>query len=242
MKKTKSYGLLILAVMTLVLCFRVIPSAAESTPDDNWEFMAELYLWGASIGGDSASGSDIDIDFDDLLDDLEMGFMGAFAARKGRWAFVADVIYLDVKDSESPMGIPTSVELTGWVLTPIVMYNLVDTEQGSLNVLAGARYLYLDSDLRVGAAGIDDSGDVWDGIIGIRGRYNMSKKWYLTGHVDIGTGDSDFTWQALAAIGYKFNRFDVVAGYRYLAWNFDDNKVFDDLNFSGPMIGVKFAF
>jgi hypothetical protein len=34
----------------------------------------------------------------------------------------------------------------------------------------------------------------------------------------------------------------VVAGYRHLAWETDDGDTFDDLSFSGPMVGVKFRF
>ena len=62
------------------------------------------------------------------------------------------------------------------------------------------------------------------------------------GHLDIGTGDTDLTWQALAGIGYRFDRFDMVAGYRYLKWEFDDNSALDNLDISGPMVGGKFRF
>jgi len=71
---------------------------------------------------------------------------------------------------------------------------------------------------------------------------NLTKKWYLPFYGDVGTGDSDLTWQVLAGIGYKFKWFDVVAAYRYLDWDFDDNPAIDDLNFSGPIVGIKFVF
>ncbi len=59
---------------------------------------------------------------------------------------------------------------------------------------------------------------------------------------DVGTGDSDLTWQALAAVNYRFEKVGVVVGYRYLDYDFDDSDVFDDLNLSGPFVGVKFRF
>lgn len=46
----------------------------------------------------------------------------------------------------------------------------------------------------------------------------------------------------LAGLGYQFKHFDIVAGYRYLEWDFDDSPVFDDLNFNGPYAGIKFLF
>ncbi len=43
-------------------------------------------------------------------------------------------------------------------------------------------------------------------------------------------------------VGYRFERVDVVAGYRHLAWETDDGDTYEDINFSGPMLGVKFRF
>ena len=86
-----------------------------------------------------------------------MAFMGvASGARKGKWSLMLDAIYLDVK-GEDNFTIPVdgslinangSVELTGWILTPSVGYNLLQTERIHLDVLAGARYLYLKADAK----------------------------------------------------------------------------------------------
>ena len=65
---------------------------------------------------------------------------------------------------------------------------------------------------------------------------------HLFGYLDIGTGESDLTWQALAGIGYRFKRFDVHAVYRYLSWDFDDNPALDELDISGPAVGLRFLF
>ena len=116
-------------------------------------------------------------------------------------------------------------------------------ERSSLCVQhVGARYLYLDTDLRLGPDGIDKSDANWDGIIGIKGRANMTDKLYLDYYLDIGTGGSKMTWQALAGLGYQFKHLDAVAGYRYLEWDFDDSPVFDDLTFSGLYGGLRFSF
>ena len=42
---------------------------------------------------------------------------------------------------------------------------------------------------------ISDSGDVWDGIVGLRGNVKLDKYWYLPYYFDVGTGASDLTWQ-----------------------------------------------
>lgn len=65
-------------------------------------------------------------------------------------------------------------------------------------------------------------------------------------HLDIGTGNSDMTWQAFAGVGYKYENFDLIAGYRYLDYDFDGNDpaagALTDLTMGGPMIGAKFYF
>ena len=80
-----------------------------------------------------------------------------------------------------------------------------------------------------------------DGIFGIEGRVDLNDRWYLAYYADIGTGDSDLTWQALAAVGSRFERFDLGIGYRYLDWQFDDGPL-DELTVDGPYIGARFYF
>ncbi len=142
-----------------------------------------------------------------------------------------------------------SVELTGWILTPSVGYNLLQTERIQLDVLAGARYLYLKSDAKftlVTPTSIKKrdtvSGSGWDGIIGVKGYVNLNKNWYLPYYADIGTGSSNLTWQLFGGVGYRFKRLDLIVAYRYMDWNFDSSDAFDDLNLSGPFVGVKFGF
>jgi len=232
-----------LAVLTLIVWSAGTVSAEESTLDDTWKFDAAVYFWGASIGGKSASGSDIDVELDDILDNLKFAAMGVAAVRKGRWSLNTDVIYLTTEENSTvASGVRASVDLYNWVVTPFVGYNLLDTERIDLDILGGARYLYLNAELEVGAARAKDSGGNWDGIIGVRGDVNLTDKWFLPYHLDIGTGESDLTWQAFGGIGYRFKWFDVAAAYRYLRWDLDDNQSIDDLYFHGPFIGLRFSF
>ena len=140
-----------------------------------------------------------------------------------------------------------NIEMKNWILTPMVTYRVVEEEQLSLNILAGARYLYLKTSLETDLpASVSKSGSVWDGIVGVRGTYDLNEKWYMPFHLDVGAGDTDLTWQAFAGVGYKYESFDLIAGYRYLDWNFDDSdtggRIFNDLTVNGPVISFKFAF
>ena len=233
-------------LLIMILAFALIPAgnayAEEFSTADEWEFDVTLYAWMADIGGQTASGSDIDIDFDDLFDNLEMAFMGAVGVHKGKWSFLTDIIYLDVEADDTIHGIYADVELKSWIVTPFASYSLVEGGLVDIDLLAGARYLYIKTDLRLGPYGADKSDGIWDGIVGVRGRVNLSEKWYLPYHLDIGTGESDVTWQALGGVGYKFSHIDVIAGYRYLKWDFDSDKALDDMDISGPYAGLKIRF
>lgn len=242
MKKWQIRHMLLIMILAFALILMGNAYAEESSPADKWEFDATVYMWGASIGGQSASGSDVDIDFNDLFSNLEMAFMGAFGAHKGNWSILTDVIYMNVKDEETIRGIAAGVELSGWIVTPAGAYTVAGGDWGNLDILAGARYLALDVDMRLGPFRADKSNDVWDGIIGVRGKVNFLEQCYLQYHLDVGTGDSDFTWQGILGIGYQLSRVDVVAGYRYLQWDFGDGKALDDLDFSGPYAGLKIRF
>jgi hypothetical protein len=235
---------LLLSITFLVL-YTIHPSTAfteEPSSQDRWKFGAEIYLWGASVGGESTSGRDIDIGFDDILSDLEFGFMAIVGARKNNWSFLTDVIYLDVKKDDTIDGLAANAELRAWIVTPDVGYTVLRGDRGHLDLHVGARYLHLQGDVRLGSLDVDGSDNIWDGIIGIRGRVNFTDNLYLPYYLDVGTGQSELTWQAFGGLGYHFKYADVIAGYRYLEYKFDDNPVFDNLNLSGPYAGVKFIF
>ena len=127
---------------------------------------------------------------------------------------------------------------------------VVESDTFELNIIGGARYLYLD--LEIGEyintpekplnGQVADSGSNWDAIIGLRGEYAFNEKWYMPVYLDVGTGDSEFTWQALAGFGYKFNKWDFILAWRYLDWEFDDSPALDNLSINGPLVGAKFIF
>ena len=237
--------------------------AEEPGTSDAWQFSAALYLWGAGIDGKTQSGSRVSVDFGDIFDNLEMGFMGAFQARKGKWSLLTDVIYLDVSADKTvgasiPVG-PVSIDvttkadldLTGWVLHFAGTYNLLTKGKSRLDLIGGARYLDLDMDLKVSLEALgpnrsrtlSESGSVWDGIVGVMGNISLSERWYIAYLFDIGTGESDFTWQAKGSIGFRATKWlDLDIVYRHLEWDFKSDMLIDDISFSGPAFGAIFRF
>jgi hypothetical protein len=113
-------------------------------------------------------------------------------------------------------------------------------------LLGGARHLSMDADLdfRLGpfSEKYSDSGHVLDGIVGLRGRSELNANWYVNYHVDVGAGDSDLVRTMLAGLNYRFEKADVAFGYRHMAWEFNDNDTFEDLDISGPYLGMRMHF
>ena len=77
-------------------------AATEKDPTPGqWEWGAQINLWGAGIGGTTVGGDDVDISFNDLISNLDFAFMGTLAARRDKFTLFADLIYLDVSDGET---------------------------------------------------------------------------------------------------------------------------------------------
>jgi hypothetical protein len=247
--------------------FLVAASLNAATPDssngDGWQYAATIYLWGSGIDAKTARGEDVSINFNTLIDNLNMTFMGALEARKAKWSMLADVIYLNVGASQSgkvpvPVGpasnvlvkVNADVKTRGWVLDFVGAYNLWQTPEASVDVLAGARYLELklDSGLSLSAGpfaralSFSDSDSVWDGVVGVRGHLDLNPKMYVPYYLDVGTGQSELTWQASAGFAYRFNWGDVSLLYRYMKWDYDSSSQLDNISFSGPLLAAKFVF
>ncbi len=61
-------------------------------------------------------------------------------------------------------------------------------------------------------------------------------------YADIGTGDSELTYQLFAGVGYKYDWGDIKLGYRYIGYEMDDNMIIDNLDLSGAVLGVSLKF
>ena len=89
---------------------------------------------------------------------------------------------------------------------------------------------------------ISEKGNVWDGIVGVKGKVSLYKNWYLPFYADVGTGESEITWQAAGGIGYAFDETNVVLLYRHLSWDFKSDSLLREIAFSGPTLGAAFHF
>src|SRR5262245_44319509 len=82
--------------------------AADAPKKDEWQFILAPYLWGTSIDGTlEADGisTDVDVSFSDIVDDLDIGALANFEARRNKLSITTDVIYMKVSsDGTRPVG------------------------------------------------------------------------------------------------------------------------------------------
>ena len=228
-------------------------------------------LNGRTAFSPEGSDSEFEVDIENILENLEFTLMGSFDARKGAFGVFTDIIYMDVGDSGSssmdgsigPGQTPTSVtadvdfEMTSWIWNLLAYFRALDRSGSSLDIAAGTRYLDVEQTIKWDVTGnVDDvpagerSGEVevgvtnWDVIFGVRGRIGLGAKkaLFVPYYLDVGVGDSDFTWQGVAGLGYAFGWGEIVAAWRYLYYDMPSGSAIDGISFSGPEAGVTFRW
>lgn len=263
-----------LVAVALGIGAALAPGVAAAQVSDRWQFGAMLYGWFPSLSGTTTfppqvASTDVSVDSDDILSNLEFVFMGTFEARKGRWGAFTDVIYMDLGGSKSQTrefslggaGVPADVsgnldyDIKGWVWTLAGEYRVVADPGAGVDLFAGARYLDVEQTLDYRLEGAVDGIPVadrsgrrrvdagnWDGIVGAKGRlsFGTERAWFVPWYVDVGTGESDLTWQAMGGLGYEFKWGDVVAAWRYLDYRIGED--IDRITFSGPAIAFAFRW
>ncbi len=228
-------------------------------PEKDWSFTLSPYGWLTGISGTIVVGNrtaPIDIHFTELLKHLDMAFMMAGEIRYKRWSLAGDLFYARVDANVAPpAGIlfsSTHEVLKEWLGTAELTYRLVDGKpKGFVDVFAGARVysVYSQIVLRANFArqGVNVSDTVtWaDPIVGLRGRYYLSRAWFLNGYGDIGGFGlgSQVSWQVLGGVGVQATRWcDVQLGYRALGFNYDVGPANLDITMHGPIMGATIHF
>ena len=209
----------------------------------------------------------------DYLENLSMALMISGEVRKSRWLAFTDLIYLDFSSEDSSVkavdfdgtrisasaDVSTDSSLTGMVWTLGTGYAVLPGRPVDLDIFGGVRYFGLKAstewELELAVTGpqggqtfprsgaIAEREDLWDGIVGLKGRFWLGGSgWSIPYYFDGGMGSSNLTWQGMIGIAYSYKWFGVDLAYRHLYYDMKGDKLLQDVRFSGPILGLSFRF
>ena len=181
--------------------------------------------------------------------------MAAGEVHYGRFGLLQDLVYADLGSDgtlsgpfASSVGIDTDMLLS----TTALGYRAFDGNGWLLEPFAGARYVDLETDVRIvggGPLGLSRSAAVdlswWDPVIGLRARAPVTQRLSAGGFFDIGGfgAGSEFSWEIYAGLDYPFTDYlSAVAGVRYLSIDDEDDGADLKLDTYGPVLGATLRF
>jgi hypothetical protein len=160
---------------------------------------------------------------------------------------------------DASLNVSTQTDLDGLTWTLVAGYTLTETDRSAVDIIGGVRLLEVDVatswnlalDITVpgGEIVLPSQGstrvkqELWDGIVGVRGHSALGEgAWSVNYYLDVGTGSSELTWQAVAGLAYAYSWGDLMLMYRHLHYDEDSSGLMQDFILSGPTFGARFRF
>jgi len=249
----------IVAVVVAVVALISEVGFAQGGSDREWQSNAFVYGLAVSISGDARLGpieQPVDVSFGDILDNLQMGFMGAYRGNNERFSVGADLIYLALGNSKDT-GLVRRADLDMLVFDVTAGYRFSPVFEafGGLRVTDLSTKVGLVDPLlplpNPPTREFGGSKTFYDPIFGARVfvPLDQKEKWWLQARGDIGGfgAGMDLTWQAMANVGFKPSEWiSIWGGFRALGQDFDDvgqqERFGMDVTYYGPAFGLGLHF
>lgn len=244
----------------LIFNIDIFAATAGSASYDNlnpqgWHFAIDPYAWMTAVSGDVTSHgytAHMYIPFSTILQDLQIAAMVHMEGGYGPLSLMLDPLYVRLKDNDINDGIVNDVTLKMTIIDAGMFYKLYTTQPWSrwnqvtsFDVLAGARYFGLDTDIdfipipsystNMGAGAPIVGGRIW---------HNFTTKFHFWIRGDVGVGRIDGvnkTWSATTGLAYTVHKnIDIGAAYKVLKLDVTDSGININSLFYGPMVGVSF--
>ena len=210
-----------------------------------------MSLYGLAVGMSGELGigpvtADVDVGLDDIVNNLEFGFMGTVRVGYGPWALTTEGLYMGLQGTKNGV----TAELDQWMVEPTLSYRVCKY----FEPLAGVRYNHLSGELR--GPGIlptpripTGTQDWWDPIVGA----NLPCRWERISASSCGATSADSAsarispGRCILILSWRFAKWgSLQAGYRWLYMDYETGSgasrfKYDILN-QGAQLGFTFHF
>jgi hypothetical protein len=237
--------------------------AASARAADRWEFEVTPGLWAADLSGRTTVRgitSAADVDFEDMLENLDFGLVGNAEARKGDLAVHLAVLFVDLSDEirreRRFFDVNIDVDLRQVIGEVALAYKIASIPIGGLasemgiELLAGGRYTYLKIGLDpAGFAAAEKSRDWIDPLVGVRLTIPVLESLGVSVGGDVGGfgAGSDRAWSFDGHLRYGISTcLSLLAGYHIISYDYDNgsgtSRFEFDAKLRGPYLATTFAF
>jgi hypothetical protein len=257
------------ATAALLLGSKAAAAQEPTTAPEKWSVLVAPYLWAAALDGNAkvrGIEADVDVSFKDTLEDLGFAGMAVVEARKGRYGFAFNPLFVrtnsDARTGPFDAKNTTDIATAGFgALYRVAAWEIGRTSAGEpltfvVEPLVGARLNHIRGEVeaKLDARGFQakrqaDESQTWvDPLVGVNVIAQVAEHWAVRAEADIGGFGvgSDLTWNAQAIVTYRFTvaGYDAFAGmgYRALYWDYQDGGFEWDVTMSGPMVGAGVRF
>jgi len=233
------------SIAALLILSSVYTTTARAEGD--WEVRVVPFVWATGLSGElgpAARPANVRLDFGDILEVTEAGFVGEIdVTYKDDWFFLMEGQYLELEESGTgPMGSRVKLEST----FSISSFGVGKRVAENIDVYTGGRFFYMDTDVSLAGAGTIGSTEDWvDPIIGFRVRAQASEKLFIRLAMDVGGFglNSDITYAFGSNLNYVFNdKYSAIFGYRMLDVDYDKGGFVFDAKMDGLLLGLGITF
>jgi hypothetical protein len=266
--KIKFATTLIVGLLSAGLVHAEVSNSTSPMPSvsEGFRYVVTPYLWFMGINGkldyNNVQRVDTKINDNQLLSTTDVAAMIEGEVHYGRWGVMGNAIYsksssLGSKSFIKAPALTVDSNTNSWIgiYTLAGTYTAVATPSAYLDILAGARFLNVNSKaaLNASVANTPYTGDrtlyssvsATDAIGGVKGRVRITdSNFYVPFYVDAGGGSSvaKFTSQQVLGVGYAFEYVDISLVYSNLYYSMNKNQVSSYINMSGPALAATFRF
>jgi len=256
--------------LTAVLLVVTLGFSPQQSHADELTWTIAPYLWASDVAMDVAVNGDpvlgVDASFSDILDKLDMAFMGHIEVSSDEFGAFFDGIYISLADDQvinlGPGGpilgdllVDVSLKMNIYELGGFYRMGSGEVGSSAFDIIGGIRLVDVAQDIDIvlpgpGATPVNKVIDAaeTDIFVGARLSGKFTEKWHYKLRADYAGGGTEGTINGLAAVGYTFGQglFSLDLGYRYMnieLKNEDSGGTTEsEITMSGPVLGFIFTF